>query len=85
MSDYRTLDSLPLVQNNLASMQRMLTDKDSWGLPPENCIIIPNPARPADVIEPIEAAAAAAKDALLVYYAGHGFKDFDNGALCLSL
>ncbi|MFI9155400.1 caspase domain-containing protein [Streptomyces sp. NPDC053367] len=85
VSDYRTLDPLPLVQNNLASMQRMLTDKDSWGLPPENCIIVPNPARPADVIEPIEAAATAAKDALLVYYAGHGFKDFDNGALCLSL
>ncbi|MFB8036556.1 caspase domain-containing protein [Streptomyces sp. NPDC056004] len=85
VSDYRTLDPLPLVQNNLASMQRMLTDKDSWGLPSENCIIVPNPARPADVIEPIEAAAAAAKDALLVYYAGHGFKDFDNGALCLSL
>ncbi|MFF8646518.1 caspase domain-containing protein [Streptomyces sp. NPDC015345] len=85
VSDYGTLDPLPLVQNNLASMQRMLTDKDSWGLPSENCIIVQNPARPADVIEPIEAAAAAAKDALLVYYAGHGFKDFDNGALCLSL
>lgn len=85
VSDYLTLDPLPLVLNNLASMQRMLTDKESWGLPLENCIVVPNPARPADVIEPIEAAAGAAKDALLIYYAGHGFKDFDNGALCLSL
>ncbi|MFG2867544.1 caspase domain-containing protein [Streptomyces sp. NPDC048338] len=85
VGDYRTMEPLPLVLNNLVSMQRMLTGKGSWGLPPENCVVVPNPAGPADVIEPIEAAGAAAKDALLVYYAGHGFKDFDNGALCLTL
>lgn len=49
-----------------------------WDLPDERCVVVEVPGRdgaaagPAEVLGRVEAAAALARDTLLVYYAGHG-------------
>ncbi|MFJ8085325.1 caspase family protein [Streptomyces sp. NPDC096205] len=42
-----------------------------WGLQPENCRVLTQPAR-EQALEEVQSARAEAEDTLLVYYAGHG-------------
>src|SRR5690348_14119881 len=71
VSEYRTVSSLPAVANNVATLRQLLTDPDLWGLRPEHCTTLVNPGSPGEVLEAVQAAAADATDALLVYFAGH--------------
>lgn len=77
------LHDLPGVDNNLADIHALLCGGDSWRLPPENCRLLPNPAR-RDVGRAINHSAAIAEDTLIIYYAGHGLPS-DRSKLYLSL
>ena len=71
-ADVARWPALPSVEANLADVRAALTDADLWGLPAENCVTILDPTDPGPVLEAVHAAAWAAQDAMLVYYAGHG-------------
>ncbi|WP_372669521.1 caspase family protein [Amycolatopsis kentuckyensis] len=66
------LPDLDSVRNNLSGLARVLHDPEVWGVAPEHCKIVLDPAEPGDLIDPVSAAAEEATDMLLVYYAGHG-------------
>jgi hypothetical protein len=84
VSDYTSLERLPAVANNVATLQRVITDADLWGLPDEHCVTLLNPTSVDEVLDAVHAAASAASDALLFYFAGHGLLD-DRSELYLAL
>ncbi|MFJ9847898.1 caspase family protein [Streptomyces sp. NPDC101150] len=69
---YESLPGLPSVANNVARLSELLTHADVWGLPEEHCVVLSDPRSPVDVIDAVHAAAAEARDAFVVYFAGHG-------------
>lgn len=75
VSDYSTLEPLPSVANNIATLRDALTDAELWGLPDEHCVALLNPASIDAVLEAVHSAASVASDALLFYFAGHGLLD----------
>ncbi|WP_331766706.1 caspase, EACC1-associated type [Embleya sp. NBC_00896] len=79
------LDPLPAVARNLSRLRELLTDPQVWGLPPQNCVTIEQPASQTQVLDALHDAASAATDLLLLYYAGHGLVSMDNEDLLLSL
>ncbi|MET7426692.1 caspase family protein [Dactylosporangium sp. NPDC005555] len=88
---YNSLHALPAVDNNLVGLRDALTQSSLWGVPARNCTVLDNAVldRPDSVrltIERVEAVAQQARDALIVYYAGHGLPDEEgDGALYLAL
>jgi Caspase domain len=83
--DYRDMERLPAVVRNLDRLSELLGSPELWGLPSKNCTVLRNPASPAEVLDLIHDAAAAAKDTLVVYYAGHGLVDPHTDDLYLAL
>ncbi|MEV7679838.1 caspase family protein [Streptomyces sp. NPDC088341] len=77
VDEYTVLDQLPAVANDIAGLARLLTGPGSWGLPAEHRVVLSNPRTPSEVLGPVHTAAAQAKDALLVYFAGHGLRARD--------
>ncbi|MFF6955713.1 MULTISPECIES: caspase family protein [unclassified Streptomyces] len=77
------LDDLPAVANNLARLGELLEDPTVWGLPPDRCVRVPEPASPGEVLDAVHDAARRTEDTLLVYYAGHGLSDADGLLLTL--
>ncbi|GAB3430954.1 caspase, EACC1-associated type [Actinophytocola sediminis] len=84
VSEYRSLEQLPAVGNNLATLRQVITDVDLWGLPDEHCTVLLNPTAFEEVMDAVHTAASAASDALLFYFAGHGLLD-DRSDLFLAL
>jgi hypothetical protein len=84
VSEYTTLERLPSVANNVATLRGGLTAADLWGLPDEHCVTLLNPTSPVQVLEAVHTAAEAATDVLLFYFAGHGLLD-DRSDLHLAL
>lgn len=84
VAQYEHLEALPAVADNLPALATALTGGESWGLAPENCLVVAEPANLQAMLEPVEQAAEAARDTLLVYFAGHGLTD-DRGDLFLGL
>ncbi|GAA3288973.1 caspase family protein [Dactylosporangium vinaceum] len=74
-ADYLELEPLPAIHNNLAELAELLQDGDLWGLPASHCTVLANPSTIDEVLDAVHAAAVAATDLLLVYYAGHGLLD----------
>ncbi|MFB9696416.1 caspase domain-containing protein [Amorphoplanes digitatis] len=74
-SAYKELTDLPAVRQNLSRLRELLTDPSVWGLPEEHCVIVADEDSPLKVLDAVQAAAEAATDTLLVYYAGHGLLD----------
>ncbi|MEV6629471.1 YqgE/AlgH family protein [Actinoplanes sp. NPDC051470] len=88
VSGYQHLPQLPAVRNNVAGFGDLLQDVDYWGVPPENCHVLLDPASPGEVSRVVrEAAAATERDGLLlVYFSGHGLVDpADDDKLILAL
>ncbi|MFG1602895.1 YqgE/AlgH family protein [Actinoplanes sp. NPDC049265] len=88
VSEYRHLPQLPAVRNNVDGFGEVLRDNDYWGVPPENCHVLLDPASPGEVSRVVrEAAAAVDRDGLLlVYFSGHGLVDpADDDKLILAL
>lgn len=83
VSEYTRMPAIPAAANNVAALSAMLTDPGRWGLPVEHCRVVVDPATAQDILDPIHEAAAAATDALVVYFAGHGL--LDQGELELAL
>ncbi|MCX4904479.1 caspase family protein [Streptomyces sp. NBC_00878] len=81
---YEEMPPLPTVATGVRKLKRLLTDPALWGLPAEHCVVLSNPATSDQVLEAVQAAARAATDTLLVYFAGHGCVAGD-GDLCLML
>jgi chaperonin GroEL (HSP60 family) len=80
------LYDLPSVTNNLGALSAILTDRDRWHLPPENCVVLGDEQGPVgarDIRAALREAARYAEDLLLVYYAGHGLP-LDPGDLVLA-
>jgi hypothetical protein len=75
VSEYTALEELPSVANNVATLRRVLTDADLWGLPADHCHTLVNPTSVEQVLDTVHTAASAAQDALLFYFAGHGLLD----------
>ncbi|GHF77472.1 hypothetical protein GCM10018790_64490 [Kitasatospora xanthocidica] len=84
VAQYMGLEALPAVANNLPALADVLTGSGSWGLAPEHCAVVAEPANPQDVLEPVAEGAGTARDTLLVYFAGHGLTD-GRGELFLGL
>ncbi|MET7331684.1 YDG/SRA domain-containing protein [Nonomuraea sp. NPDC005650] len=84
-SRYTCMHELPAVENNLQALQELLQDETLWGLPPENCTVISNPQSSIEMLDPVREAVAAARDTLLVYFAGHGLFDSAASELYLTL
>lgn len=84
-SEYDTLEPLPAVAKNVARLAELVTDTAFWGLPADHVKALLNPASRDDVLDAIHDAAAAADDAILVYYAGHGLLEPQTSALHLAL
>ncbi|MFI6511667.1 YDG/SRA domain-containing protein [Streptosporangium sp. NPDC050855] len=79
------LPDLPTVANNLAAIKEALCDHSIWGLPPQHCRVIREPAQSPQMIDPVIKASEEATDTLIVYFAGHGLADPDLGELYLAL
>ncbi|MEU1330178.1 caspase family protein [Streptomyces sp. NPDC005865] len=77
-SRFDHLEQLPAVANNLTELAEALCLPTSWGLPPQNCVVLSNPASNDEVMSELRSAAEQARDTLLVYYAGHGLIDLHN-------
>ena len=78
VSDYAELEPLPAVSRNLTRLE-VLTDPAIWGVPAENLHKVEDPGSIAAVSDKVRVAAEKARDTLLVYYAGHGLYDADDG------
>ncbi|GAA1676415.1 caspase, EACC1-associated type [Streptomyces yatensis] len=84
-SRYAHLEQIPAVANNLSALAAALCAPGSWGLAPEHCTVIEDPATAVEVLEAIRTAAEEATDTLLVYFAGHGLVEPRRGELFLGL
>ncbi|MFJ1877713.1 caspase family protein [Streptomyces chartreusis] len=72
VGDYEVLEPLPAVRNNLAQLAELLKDTTVWGLPADHCAVLYNPQTSHEVLDVVHEAAALARDAFVVYFAGHG-------------
>ncbi|MFF7656411.1 ABC transporter substrate-binding protein [Streptomyces sp. NPDC007983] len=84
-SRYAHLQQLPAVANNLSALAGLLCAPHSWGLAPEHCTVVEDPATAVEVLEAVRTAAEEATDTLLVYFAGHGLVEPRRGELFLGL
>lgn len=82
---YASLTPLPAVRNNLKALKAVLTDRTIGGMPKRNCRVVLNPRTITAALRPVEQAVQAARDTLIVYYAGHGFLDSRQEGLYLTL
>jgi len=84
-SEYESLPQLEAVAANVEHLRTLFSTEDLWGLPPENCTVLLNSEQPAEVLAAVREAAEAARDTLVVYFAGHGLRSPDNDELYLAL
>ncbi|WP_238013097.1 caspase family protein [Dactylosporangium sp. AC04546] len=81
---YTELEPLPAVPANLRALQGLLTDPRVWGLPPEHCRVVEDPASTDAIRDALHDACRDASDALVFYYAGHGVVEADGLDLYLT-
>ncbi|MGW8556262.1 hypothetical protein [Streptomyces tubercidicus] len=79
------LEKLPAVARNLVGLREALTDSAVWGLPDEACTVLSQPGSAGQVLDTVRERARKARDALLIYYAGHGLTDPHTDELYLAL
>lgn len=82
-STYDDLPTLPSVAQNLAELREVFANPRIWGIGPDRCRTVLDPAGNTEIIDAVHEAAALATDTLVVYYAGHGL--LDDGELHLGL
>jgi hypothetical protein len=78
VANYVVLEPLPAVGNNLSALQAVLTDRQIWGLPEENCRLVREPQTADTVFDILQSASNLATDTLVFYFAGHGLVDVEN-------
>jgi len=82
---YRSQTQLPAVANNVRRLAELFTDPRLWGVRPEHCVSLLDPAQPDEVLDALWQAANAAADALVFYFGGHGLVQPDSDNLYLAL
>ncbi|MFI1728837.1 caspase domain-containing protein [Streptomyces acidicola] len=85
VDDYRHRESLPSVRTGVRRLAGLLQDPRLWGLPAKHCVVLHNPHSSVNVLDAVNKAAKEAKDAFLVYFAGHGLVPRRDGELFLAL
>src|SRR5690348_6073851 len=76
---YSCLENLPAVRQNLARLSDRLCYQTVWVLARQDCIVLEQPQDQKSVLSVVEDAAKSATDTLLIYYAGHGLPDLNDG------
>ncbi|GAA2460192.1 hypothetical protein GCM10010191_95740 [Actinomadura vinacea] len=71
-AQYEHMAALPAVARNLRALRQELMRHEVWGLSPQHCEVVEDPADPQEMITPVHDAADEAGEVLLVYFAGHG-------------
>ena len=84
-SRYDSLPDLPAIGAGLSALAGLLFSEDVLGLPASGIHVLAEPPSPRAIDEAVRAAAVAAEDTLLVYYAGHGLIDARSGELYLAV
>ncbi|GAA2612769.1 caspase, EACC1-associated type [Streptomyces axinellae] len=81
VAGYEKLPDLPAVDNNVSKLKELLMDTDLWNLPEEHCIALSGEQATSaqEVMHTLHTAAGEAKDAFLVYFAGHGLSPLKFG------
>lgn len=79
------LDEIPHSYRNIRGLSACLTDIELGSFAPEHVTLVDDPATPADIMQPLTAAAAEAEDVLLIYYSGHGLLQGEGSDLHLCL
>ncbi|MEV7232194.1 caspase family protein [Polymorphospora sp. NPDC051019] len=85
VSKYKALPGLPAVRNGLQDLGNCLQDERLWGPPRGGCTVVDNPMLASTALEAVHLAAQNATGTLVVYYAGHGLIDPEDGRLTLAL
>ncbi|GIE86222.1 caspase, EACC1-associated type [Actinoplanes regularis] len=83
--DTPTMTPLPTVANNTEQMAALLTDPRMWGLSEKHCTVLNNPRHPGKVLDALITAVEEATDAVVFYFAGHGWVQPDSDDLFLAL
>src|ERR1700751_2330036 len=71
-STYKHLKNLPAVRNNLTGIREVLLNPALGGLSADKCTMLKEPPSGLDLYQALREQATAARDTLLVYFAGHG-------------
>lgn len=79
------LADLASVKNNVRGLWDALCLDHTLKLPSGRCLLILDPQRPHELFNPLVDASQQAEDLFLVYYAGHGLLEGDDGELHLAL
>ena len=79
------LHPLPAVRNNVTDLAAALTDPAIWGLARQNCVVPRDVSDARQLATAVERVAAEATDTLVIYFAGHGLPDTDDGELILAV
>lgn len=82
---YDHLESLPAVRAGVRRFAELLQDPGLWGLPTKHCVVLHNPQSHLEVLDAVNRAAKEAKDAFLVYFAGHGLVSSRSAELLLAM
>lgn len=83
--DDADLPDVPEVREGALALRDVLIDPDGGGLLAENCLVVPEDATREEVADTIVKATRKATDLLLIYYAGHGTRGWDQSDLVLSV
>ncbi|WP_189542700.1 caspase, EACC1-associated type [Streptomyces gelaticus] len=86
VSTYTNMPDVPSIDNNLASMENLLTER--LGIPAEKVRTLRNPTTHVEIHDQIEAAIEGVDPVtggLFIYYAGHGWADPKSARLLLGL
>jgi actin-like ATPase involved in cell morphogenesis len=71
-STYKHLENLPAIRNNLTGFREVLLNPALGGLSADNCTVLKEPPSGLDLYQTLREQATAARDTLLIYFAGHG-------------
>lgn len=79
------LADLTSIKNDVRGLCDALRLDHTLKLPSGRCLLVLDPQRPDELFDPLVDAAQQAEDLFLVYYAGHGLLEGDDGELHLAV
>jgi hypothetical protein len=79
VASYTRLDRLPPVAAGVTRMAELLRDPQVWGLPPSHITLLDSQASRDSILGAIRDAAPGCTDTFLLYFAGHGLRDRNEG------
>ncbi|MFG3012500.1 caspase domain-containing protein [Streptomyces cinerochromogenes] len=83
--EYRHLAPLPGVQAGVGRLADLLCDPTVWGLPRRHVTVLGAEVSADRILQAVRDAGKAAAETLLVYFAGHGLREYRRKELYLAL